>query len=345
MAEITVWGECVMKQAFLKAPWIVEIRDTEPGVPGRDEVILDVKACGICGSDLNLARTAPEFTAFGHEFSGIVEAVGPEVKNIRPGDYAAVESSSFCGKCAMCRNGHPEKCSNRYIYAPCYCGFAEKVVAKAGALVPFEGLTFEEAAVAEPMGVAMDMVELADIRLNDHVAVYGAGPIALLAVRLARLKGARRVTVMARSHSKARIRLASFYGADRVVCTDREDLHDAFREDRADRVLVTTPPYTLKDAVDIAAFGGIICHIGFGRSREDALCTLDIDRMHFRRLQLRLSFAAPALFFPMCMDMMKNGLIDVKPLISHRFPLERLGEAMAVCRDDPENVVKVMITG
>lgn len=332
-----------MKQAFLKAPWLIEIRDTEIRRPGENEVILDVKACGICGSDLNQACTAPEFVPFGHEFSGIVEEVGSAVKNVRPGDHVTVESSSFCGECAMCRNGHPERCTNRYIFAPAYCGFAEKVTAKAGALVRFKDLTFEEAAIAEPMGVAMDMVEMADIRFNDHVAVYGAGPIALLAVRLARLRGAGKISVLAHSHSKARIRLASFYGADRVICTDLEDPREAFKTARADRVLVTTPPPTLQDAVDIAAFGGIICHIGFGKTREESLCTLNIDRMHFKRLQLRFSFAAPALFFPLCMDMMKNGLVNVKPLISHRFPLERMGEAMAACRDDRENAVKVMM--
>ncbi len=332
-----------MKQAYLKAPWMVEIRDADVRTPADDEVILDVKACGICGSDVNQAQTAPEFVPFGHEFSGIVEAAGRNVRNVQPGDRVTVESSSFCGTCEMCRNGHPERCRSRYIYAPVYCGFAEKVTAKAGALVRFDGLSFEEAAMAEPMGVAMDMVETADIRINDHVAVYGAGPIALLAVRLARLRGAGKISVLAHAHSRARIRLASFYGADRVICTDQEDLREAFREDRADRVLVTTPPATLKDAVDIAAFGGIICDIGFAKTREESLCALDIDRMHFRRLQLRFSFAAPALFFPLCLDLMKNGLVDVKPMISHRFPLERMGEAMAACRDDRENAVKIMM--
>ena len=332
-----------MKQAFMKAPDLVEIREVEIPPLKADEALIDIRACGICGSDLNAALTAEEFAPFGHEFSGVVEAVGPSVRNVRPGDKVAVESSSFCGDCAMCRNGHPELCSNRYVFSKQYCGFAEKVVAKAATLVKFDGISFEEAAVVEPMGVAMDMVELADIRLNDHVAVYGAGPIALLAVRLARLKGAGRITVLAHSHSRARIELASRYGADEIVCTDLTDPRDAFRDRRADRILVTTPPPTLKDAVDIAAFGAVISHIGFGSRSDDSLCTLNIDRMHFKRLQLRFSFAAPALFFPLCIDMIRNGLVDVKPLISRRFPLEDLGDALAACRSDKENTVKVMM--
>ncbi len=332
-----------MKQAFLKAPFQVEIRDTALPRLGDDEALISVKACGVCGSDINMAQTAREFSPFGHEFSGVVEQVGSSVQNIAPGDRVTVESSSFCGNCAMCRNGHPELCTQRYIFAPAYNGFSEYVAAKAGALVKFEGISFEEAAIVEPMGVAMDMVNVADIQLNDTVVVYGAGPIALLAVRLSKLKGAGKVTVLAHSHSRARIALAARYGADEVIFTDQVDPKAALKGQLVQRVLVTTPPATLQDAAAFASFGAVISVIGMAKTREESLCTLDINRMHFKRLQLRFSFAAPALFFPLCIDMIRRGLVDVKPLISHRFALEQMQEAMAVCRDDKEHTVKVMM--
>lgn len=332
-----------MKQAFLKAPFQVEIRDTALPRLGDDEALISVKACGVCGSDINMAQTAREFSPFGHEFSGVVEQVGASVQNVAPGDRVTVESSSFCGNCAMCRNGHPELCTQRYIFAPAYNGFSEYVAAKAGALVKFDGISFEEAAVVEPMGVAMDMVNVADIQLNDTVVVYGAGPIALLAVRLSKLKGAGKVTVLAHSHSRARIALAARYGADEVIFTDQVDPKAALKGQLVQRVLVTTPPATLQDAAAFASFGAVISVIGMAKTREESLCTLDINRMHFKRLQLRFSFAAPALFFPLCIDMIRRGLVDVKPLISHRFALEQMQEAMAVCRDDKEHAVKVMM--
>lgn len=332
-----------MKQAFLKAPFQVEIRDTALPRLGDDEALISVKACGVCGSDINMAQTAREFSPFGHEFSGVVEQVGSSVQNIAPGDRVTVESSSFCGNCAMCRNGHPELCTQRYIFAPAYNGFSEYVAAKAGALVKFEGISFEEAAIVEPMGVAMDMVNVADIQLNDTVVVYGAGPIALLAVRLSKLKGAGKVTVLAHSHSRARIDLAARYGADEVIFTNQVDPKAALKGQLVQRVLVTTPPATLQDAAAFASFGAVISVIGMAKTREESLCTLDINRMHFKRLQLRFSFAAPALFFPLCIDMIRRGLVDVKPLISHRFALEQMQEAMAVCRDDKEHTVKVMM--
>ncbi len=332
-----------MKQAFLKAPYLVEIRDVACPEPGEDEALIDVRACGICGSDLNSAQTAEEFKPFGHEMSGVVQAVGPRVSNVRVGDKVTVESSSFCGNCAMCRNGHPELCRDKYIYAPRYNGFAEKVVARAGALVRFDDLSFEEAAVVEPMGVAVDMVNTADIQLNDHVVIYGAGPIALLAVRLVRLKGAGKVTVLAHSHSRARISLATSYGADSIIRTDVSDPREVLRGEQVDRVLVTTPPSTLADTVEFASFGAVISMIGIAKNKQESICALDINRMHFKRLQLRYSFASPALFFPLCIDMIKNGLVNVKPLISHQFPLEQMDRAMLLCRDDKASAVKVMM--
>ena len=334
-----------MKQAFLKAPFLVEIRNTELPPLGEDEALVGIKACGVCGSDLNSAMNAQEFKPFGHEFSGIVEKTGKNVTNVKPGDRVAVESSSYCGTCDMCRNGHAELCRNKYIFAPRYNAFAEKAVCKAGALVKFdESVSFEEAALVEPMGVAMDMVEMADIGLNDHVAVYGAGPIALMAIRLARLKGAGKITALAHSHSAARIELARFYGADEVVLTDVEDPVAKLKDERVDRVLVTTPPQTLRDAAEFASFGAIISMIGIAKNKEESLCTLDINRMHFKRLQLRFSFASPALFFPKCLDMISHGLIDVKPLISHRFSLEEMQKAMDALRYDKAHAVKVMMT-
>ena len=332
-----------MLQAFMKAPFIVELREVELPELGADEALIDVRACGICGSDVNAAQTAQEFEPFGHEFSGVVERVGAAVKNVAPGDKVTVESSSFCGDCPMCRNGHPELCMNRYVFSNRYDGFAEKVVARAGALVRFDGISFEEAATVEPMGVALDMVNVADIGLNDNVVVYGAGPIALMAIRLARLRGAGCITALCHSHSKARAALAARYGADDVIFTDLRNPVEALKGSRVDRVLVTTPPSTLADVVEFASFGAIISMIGFGRGGDESVCTLNIDRMHFKRLQLRFSFAAPALFFPQCIDMIKNGLIDVKPLISHRFPLEDMQRALDTVRSDKEHAVKVMM--
>ena len=110
-----------MKRAFLKAPFTVEIRDVEREPMGPDEVVLKVMACGVCGSDVNAAYANREFHPFGHELSGIVEEIGAHVSNLKVGDRVAMESSSYCGTCPACRNGHPELCENKYV-PPYYDG-------------------------------------------------------------------------------------------------------------------------------------------------------------------------------------------------------------------------------
>lgn len=330
-----------MKQAFLKAPFQVEIREVELPAIKENEVLISVKACGICGSDINTAQAAAEYEPFGHELAGIVEAVGAQVTSVKPGDAVALESSSFCGNCAVCRNGHPELCRERYV--PPYHGFAEKIIVHQSAVVKFDGISMEEASIVEPMGVAMDMVNVADIQINDHVVVYGAGPIALIAIRLAALRGAGRITVLAHSHSKARIELARYYGVDEVIFTDLVDPVEALKGRPVHRVLVTTPPATLKDAAAFASFGAVISMIGFAKTQEESMCSLDINAMHFKRLQLRFSFASPALFFPQCIDLIRKGLVDVKALVSHRYALEDMDAAVKICRDDKKSVVKVLM--
>ena len=330
-----------MKQAFLKAPFLVEIRDVELNAPGADEVLLDIKACGVCGSDVNAAQASAAYHPFGHELAGIVEAVGSHVTNVHVGDRVAMESSSYCGDCPACRNGHVELCDHKYV--PPYEGFAEKIVVNARALVPIRSLSFEEGAIIEPFGVAMDLVEVADIQLGDEVVVYGAGPIALLAVRLARLKGAGHITVLAHAHSQKRIELAYDYGADEVLFTDQVSVPEVLKGRNIQRVLVTTPPSTVPEAVSIASFGGVISVIGIAKTPEESKCTLDINYMHFHRLQLRFSHATPALFFPLCIDLIERGLVDVGKLITHRFALEDMQQAMSAVRDDKQTVGKVLM--
>ena len=124
----------------------------------------------------------------------------------------------------------------------------------------------------EPMGVALDLISVADIGLTDQVLVMGAGPIAIMAVRLAKLRGAGHVTVCARSHSAERIRLAKEYGADEIILTDRETIEEGRRGRLYNRILITTPPATIADTIDAAAFGGIIAVIGIGKTPQEGMC-------------------------------------------------------------------------
>ena len=327
---------------YLRAPWEIELRQIElPDTPPEDDVLIRVEACGICGTDLTAAVQAKEWQPFGHEIAGVIEQVGPGVKHLAVGQTVVLETSSFCGHCAHCRDGRVDLC----IKAPGFwgrpaMGFSERMLAPACCVVPYEGLTPDVASLTEPAGVAYDMVKTAGIRLGDRVAVLGPGPIALMAIPMLLRSGARRVVGIGHSHSRRRLEVAREFGAEVVTVdgplAERKELHREF-----DHVLVTSPVETLPSALDLLAYGGVATYIGIGAG--SGTISFDANDFHWRKLQLRASFASPALYFPVVLELLKAGIIDGEKIISHRVGLGELAGAMHLCRDDKESVVKVVV--
>ena len=333
-----------MKAAFVKSPYQFELRDVPVPAPGPRQVLLKVKSCGVCGTDATVAGSqARDWQPFGHEIAGIVEEVGAGVTTVRPGDAVALESASFCGSCALCRDGRVDLCNR----APNFwgfgsMGFAEKMLAPVEAVVPFEKLDFDAACLAEPLGVAIDLVKVAGIDVDDNVLVIGPGPIGLMALTLARRRTSGRVFLAGNSHSAARMALGRRFGADDVIEADKTPLETHHFGVRITRVLDTAPPRTLEAAIKLAAVGAIISYIGIEYG-EGAAVSFDANAFHFKKLQLRASFASPALYFPMALEFLKLGRIDAAALISHRFPLEQIGEAVRTAAHDKARAVKVVV--
>ena len=335
-----------MKAAYVKVPFQVDVREVPAPVAGPDEVLVRVKACGICGTDLHFARdqAKEEPVPLGHEFTGVVEATGSNVSDIAPGTAVIVENHTFCGVCDACKNGEPVFCTNLYVVMKEPC-LAELVKAHRRCLHPYEGLTPEQAALAEPLTVALDLVEEGGIPLGSEVAVLGPGTIGLMAVRLAKEKGARRVFLAGRSHSKARLMLGRRLGADRVVETDREDLAAAVKRivpRGLDRVFVTSPPKTIPEAFGIARFGGVVVFNGIDFGNPSI--SFDANEFHFKRLQLKATHSIPNLRFPIAIDLLKRKAVDPDLFITHRFGFGELSRALETAERDKEGAVKVMVT-
>lgn len=170
-----------MKTVFVKAPFQFKIKEIPIPQPAAGEVLLRVKACGICGSDLHIARSqAADWVTFGHEMTGVIEQTGPGVRHVWPGQRVAVESGSFCGVCEQCRNGRVDLCTKGYNNAQLKInGFSEYMVLPEQCIVPLDpAISFVDGTLLEPLGVAVDLVKTADIRLNDHVLVSASVPSA-----------------------------------------------------------------------------------------------------------------------------------------------------------------------
>lgn len=338
----------MMKAAYLKAPYQFEIREVEPRALQEDEVLIRVKACGYCGHDNILAKYAAEdWQPFGHEFSGVVAKTGSRVSRLAAGDKVAVETSIFDPGADCSLNGRVDLDMNGPNFMSMgdnSMGFSEYVIAPEILCVKFDGLSFEEGAFLEPLGVAIDLIKTADIRLNDDVLVLGLGPIGLMALQMAKKSGARRVYAAQRSGADARVALAKQFGADGIIFTDKVKLEDFnFERGGVNHVLVTSPPQTIDMATKACAIGGVVSFLGISYG-PDAVFSLDSNVIHMKKLQVRASNAIPALYFPEGIDLIRSGAVDVKSLITHRFPLEETPEALKAFVEDREHGVKAMMT-
>lgn len=306
------------------------------------EIRLRVTACGICGTDLQLGPESKQESTFGHEIAGTIVELGSAVEHLQVGQRIVLDSSTPCGRCANCRNTQQELCTDlQSFFILNSLGMAEEMIAPAISAIPCDDLSPEVACLSEPLGVAIDMVRLADIRPDSNVLLLGPGPIGLMALALVKRMGARRVFLSAFSHSRARIAVARKFGVDEVMHPDITPLVSVDFGCQIDRVLVTTPPPTLDDAFQVACKGGIISFIGIAHG-DDAFCRFNVNDFHFKKLQLRASFASPALFTPLALQYLREGVVDGEALISHRFPLTQVEEAMRTARNKTE-AVKVVV--
>ena len=302
----------------------LDIRELELE-PGPSDVIVNVLACGVCGTDLNFIRDYSEnYMPLGHEIAGEVVECGPLVTNVKPGDTVTVEDCSMCGNCPDCKNGHPEFCRQMYTLdgRP---GMGEYVMVNCGNLNVYTGLSPVHACLTEPLAVALAAVNKADIPVNGSVMIFGAGPIGLLTAALARQKGAGWVGISGRSANSpmnaARLKLAETLGCDMIVTTQTQDLVEEVRKvhpQGVDRVIVTSPPQSVPPAFDIIRFGGSISLLGLS-FKGDHCIPFDINAAIFNKTSINTVFAEPAIGFSTATELIKRGIIDASLFQTHTF--------------------------
>ncbi len=319
------------------------IKDTTLRPLKPHEARLHIYVCGICGTDIHPDPDSyNQEKTFGHEMAGRVLEIGSAVTGIEVGDEVAVESSTPCGRCDNCRNGRQELCTRiQSFFLGGTFGFAEEAIVPAISLIPCADLSPELRALSEPLGVAIDLVRLAEIGPDNRVLILGQGPIGLMALALVKRLGVEEVFVSDFASKTGRKKLAETWGANEYLDPVTQKPTEYDFGGPIDRVLVTSPPPTLTTAFSVASKGGMISFIGIGHG-DLATCTFDVNEFHFKKLQLHASFASPALYTAQALDLLRNGAVDGEALISHRFPLAQIGDAMQVAASDPD-AVKVMV--
>jgi L-iditol 2-dehydrogenase len=320
-----------MKALVLEAYGRFAIRDVPDPVAGEGEVLVAVKACGICGSDVHgmdgsTGRRRPPIV-MGHEAAGVVASTGPGVSGWAPGDRVTFDSTVSCGACWHCRRGEINLCDNRRVLGVS-CeeyrrdgAFAGLVAVPAHILyrIP-DALAFEHAAMVEAVSIAFHAVRRTPLPLGASVAVVGAGMIGQLVIQAARLAGCGRLVAV--DPDPARRALAARSGADVIVDPAAGDAAARVREatggrgaDAVFEVVGAAEPF--QTALAAARKGGVVTLVGNLAVRVE----LPLQAVVTRELSL-LGSCASSGEYPACLEMLARGRIDVRPLLSAVAPLD-----------------------
>jgi L-iditol 2-dehydrogenase len=320
-----------MKALLLTAPSKLEYVDFPAPQPADDEVLVKVHACGICGSDIHgwdgsTGRRRPPLI-MGHEASGEIVAAGPRVTAWRAGDRVTFDSTISCGTCAFCRSGQVNLCDNRRVVgvAPTeyrqHGAFAELLAIPARILYRLpDTLPYAQAAMVEPVSIAIHAVQRTKIAPGSTAVVIGSGMIGLLVIQALRWAGAKQIVAVDLADN--RLALAAKLGATHTVNSGRDDVAATVAKitgglgaDTAFEVVGFTP--TLNLAIAVLKRGGTCVLVGnLAPKTQD----FPLQAVVTKELSL-LGSCSSAGEYPLCLDLIARGVIDVKPMIETVAPL------------------------
>ena len=327
-----------------------------PGPPGPGDVLLKVKTVGICGSDLHFykdARIGDDIVksplSLGHEFSAVVEAVGPEARDghdqpLKPGMRVAVDPAQPCWRCEMCEQGHPHLCLRTH-FCGCYPdhgSLCQWIHMPARSCFPLpDSIDDTAGAMLEPLGIGLHTVNLARMRVADSVAILGAGCIGLMTLQLVRLSGANPIFIS--DKFPWRLEIAQEYGAIPINCDEVDPAQEVLKATGGRGVDVAIEAawadHSVQQAADMLCFGGRMVITGI--SEDDQL---RVKHSTIRRKELDIQLVRRMKHtYPRAIHLAKNSMVDLHSMISHRFPLERTPEAFALNAAYEDRVVKIMI--
>lgn len=322
----------------------------EPAAPPAEGFVrLRIAAAGICGSDLHAYDWTPgyEFMArllpltLGHEFAGVVTAVGTGVDALGCGDRVTCWPTVPCGSCAGCRAGRPDECSNRTVIGlhrdGAFCQFAD--VPAANCFPIPDDLPLDLAALAEPLAVAVNAVDLADVAPGEAVVVLGPGPIGLAAAWVAQQRGAR--VLLAGFDDAPRLDCARQLGLENTVDLAQEGLGQAVARifgAAADKVIEATGHApAVNEGLAALRPRGILVVAGIHKS----VCELDLIRLVREKKQLRGAHDTTARAFREAIGLLARHGAVLRFMISHRASLSDAPQAFGIARD--RAAVKVLL--
>ncbi|MCI8711798.1 MAG: zinc-dependent alcohol dehydrogenase family protein [Ruminococcus sp.] len=320
-----------MKSAVFYGKHDLRIVDSPMPAVGEEEVLIEIKACGVCGTDVHIyegdegaAQVTPP-TILGHEFAGVVAEVGGKVRGFKAGDRVCIDPNYYCGSCEFCRNGMAHYCTRMTGYGTTtdggfaeYCSVNERQVYHLG-----EHTSFEEGAMAEPVACCLHGIEMCDIHPGQHVLVIGGGMIGLLMVQLARLEGAAKVALMEPVEGKRE--LGKKLGADLVIDPRSEDAGKVLQENgmhQIDAVIECVGrPETIGQAIGLAGKKAVV--MMFGLTKPDETVPVRPFEIFQKEIELKSSYINPYTQ-GRALELIDSGRLDVSSMVCESCGLDRL---------------------
>lgn len=326
-----------MKASYFLGKGSFEVRQAPELHPGPGEVVIKNMVCGVCGTDVHIFHGEPGSAdvnppvVLGHEYSGEVVEVGEGVTALKPGDHVTVDPNIYCGECVYCRNGKKQLCETmQAVGVTRDGGFGEySLVPAAQAFKLGDSVPYEAGAMAEPVACCLHGIDLAGIKAGDRVCIVGGGAIGLIMLQLAKLSGAS--TLVLSEPNEKRRQVALSLGADAAIdptAPDARSAYEAALGDGADVVIECVGNNAaVKSAFQLAKKGATI--VLFSVPKVEATFDLPLFDVYKKELTIKGSFVNPDTH-ERAVRLINSGKLDFTSIITHRFNLDQLPEAIAM---------------
>lgn len=346
-----------MKAAVIKKPGQIAIEEVPVPKPGDGEVLLKVEACALCGTDQRVlsGEKHVDVPIVGHEITGRAVAIGSGVTGITKGGKYIVQTVIGCGQCPLCRIHRENLCEKDFIAMGYQFngGFAEyilmpKVAVRQGCLIPVpQDFPSDLGTIVEPLSCCVNGMKYIPMEQTDHVLIFGGGIIGVLNGLVAKSRGAKKITIM--DVSEARLDLLKKIGLpfDNLVNTSRINPADWVKEKTSGRgvdavVVAASVKALAAKGLELLKRGGHLS-IFAGMPKSNPVEPIDLNRIHYLELNVHGANSSSQAEYLTARDLLISGKIDARPLVTHRFPLEKFNEAARVQGDPASGALKVVI--
>jgi len=336
-----------MKAAVYHGPKDLRVEEIEVRELKDNEVLIQVKYCGVCGTDVHIfhgdggafAVTPPLVP--GHEFSGVVTKVGSKVTQVKVGDRVSGDPNDMCGECYFCKNGKQHFCTNNIGYGTTVDGgFAEYIIMREKQVYKFsEDLSFIEAAMAEPIACCLNGIDLCNIKPGATVLVIGGGPIGMIMMQLAKYSGASKLILSEPVAEKRELALK--LGATKVIDPFNENIQEVLDNYCQNVDVVIECAGNIKTQEQAVQLAGKTCTVMlFGLAAPDESFPLKPDDVFKKELKITSSFINPYTF-ERAISVLESKIIDLESLITDIVPVDNIADVFT--KPEYRRTGKIMI--